>query len=92
MSTPETQLLFDPFPKQLEFLEKALDKVAELVIYGGAIRGGKTFVSLGALVVLCKMYPNSRWAIVRKDLPTLKGTYYHHLERLRQIVFKGWFV
>ena len=22
--------------------------------------------------MLCKVYPNSRWAIVRKDLPTLK--------------------
>ena len=68
MPTP----LFEPFPKQIEFLEKALDLYSSLVIYGGAIRGGKTFVSLGALCLLCKMYPGSRWAIVRKDLPTLK--------------------
>lgn len=64
--------LFDPFPKQLEFLELALDNESELVLYGGAIRGGKTFAGLGGLIMLCRMYPGSRWAVVRKDLPTLK--------------------
>ena len=64
--------LFEPFPKQIEFLEKALDAHTSLVLYGGAIRGGKTFAGLGALILLCKMYPNSRWAVVRKDLQTLK--------------------
>lgn len=68
MTTP----LFEPFPKQIEFLEKALDDHTTLVLYGGAIRGGKTFAGLGALIILCKMYPMSRWAVVRKDLPTLK--------------------
>jgi hypothetical protein len=70
MSAP--QILFDPFPKQIEFLELALGNKAELVLYGGAIRGGKTFAGLGALILLCKMYPGSRWAVVRKDLPTIK--------------------
>lgn len=64
--------LFEPFPKQMEFLEHALNEETELVLYGGAIRGGKTFAGLGALIILCKMYPRSRWGVVRKDLPTLK--------------------
>ena len=68
MSAP----LFKSFPKQDEFLELALDQDSELIMYGGAIRGGKTFAGLGALIMLCKMYPTSRWAVVRQDLPTLK--------------------
>lgn len=68
----QNNVLFEPFPKQVEFLSKALDKTSYLALYGGAIRGGKTFAGLGALILLCKMYPRSRWAVVRKDLPTLK--------------------
>jgi hypothetical protein len=64
--------LFEPFPKQIEFLEHALNDETSLALYGGAIRGGKTFALLGAFILLCKMYPQSRWAIVRKDLPTIK--------------------
>jgi hypothetical protein len=41
---------------------------------GGAVRGGKTFFSLGMLVLLCKMFPKSRWHIVRKDFTVLQGT------------------
>ena len=56
----------------MEFLEAAFDNKHSIVLYGGAIRGGKTFAGLGTLLMLCKVYPKSRWAIVRKDLPTLK--------------------
>jgi len=66
------EVLFDPFPKQLEFLEAVFSKKYRVIVYGGAIRGGKTFAGIGALILLCKMYPGSRWAIVRDTLPTLK--------------------
>lgn len=42
------------------------------MLFGGGIRGGKTFCGMGALILLCKMFPGSRWAIVRDSLPTLK--------------------
>jgi len=67
-----SETLFEPFQKQLEFLEAVFDKEIDIVLYGGAIRGGKTFAGLGALLLLCKKYPKSRWAIVRTDLQTLK--------------------
>jgi len=66
------QVLFDPFPKQIEFLEAIFSKKYSFILYGGAIRGGKTFAGLGALILLCKMYPKSRWAVVRDSLTTLK--------------------
>lgn len=50
--------------------------------YGGAVRGGKTFVILFILILLCKKYPGSRWHVVRKDLPDLKATTIPSFEKL----------
>lgn len=66
------EILFKPFPKQIEFLEAIFSGRFSFVLYGGSIRGGKTFAGIGALVLLCKAFPRSRWAIVRTDLMTLK--------------------
>lgn len=68
----EEEVLFDAFPKQVEFLELVFAPDPEVIMYGGAIRGGKTYGGLGALILLCLQWPGSRWAVVRKDLPTLK--------------------
>lgn len=40
--------------------------------YGGGIRGGKTFVCLVILVILCKMFPRSRWHVIRRAFPDLQ--------------------
>jgi hypothetical protein len=68
------QILFNPFPKQIEFLEAVFSNKYNFIMYGGAIRGGKTFAGLGVLLLLCKMYPNSKWVVVRNNLQTLKKT------------------
>lgn len=49
--------------------------------YGGAIRGGKTSVTLAILIFLAHKYPNSRWHVVRDDLPTLKKTTIPSIEK-----------
>ena len=66
------QVLFAPFPKQQEFLDAVFSYKYSFIVFGGAIRGGKTYALLGLFILLCKIYPGSRWAIVRKDLPTIK--------------------
>lgn len=66
------QILFESFPKQEEFLEAVFSNKYNLILYGGAIRGGKTFAGIGALLLLSKMYPKSKWVIVRNTLQTLK--------------------
>lgn len=63
----EIEILFDPFPKQIEFMECVFSGDYDIILYGGAIRGGKTFAGLGTLIILCHMYPKSRWAIVRSS-------------------------
>ena len=68
----QKQVLFESFPKQDEFLEAIFSNKYNFIMYGGAIRGGKTFAGLGALLLLCKMYPKSKWCVVRSTLLTLK--------------------
>jgi len=72
MNNENEVVLFDSFPKQDEFLEAVFDPQFTFILYGGAIRGGKTFAGLGALILLSLAYPGSRWAVVRKDGMTLK--------------------
>ncbi len=45
-----------------------------VIVFGGAIRGGKTYWLLLTLTSLCLAYPRSRWAVIRKSLPDLKRT------------------
>lgn len=57
--------------------------------YGGAIRGGKTFVTLFILIWLCKKYPGSRWVVIRDTFPNLQKT---TIESLNKILMfsKNW--
>jgi len=50
--------------------------------YGGAIRGGKTFSILGILIILCRMFPNSKWVVVRSDMPALTTTTIPSIEKI----------
>ena len=62
-------------PKQIEFLCNALNpKWYGYFAYGGAIRGGKSYVVLFILHQLCLKFPKSKWVIVRASLPDLKKT------------------
>ncbi len=58
--------------KQRAFIEAVFSGKYSLLTFGGAIRGGKTFVGIAILIMLCLAYPGSRWAIIRKDLKRLK--------------------
>jgi len=65
--------------KQANFFDQIMmaafgDSPFRYLFYGGAIRGGKTFACLTALVVLCRIFPGSKWYVVRKDFSRLKET------------------
>ena len=73
--------------KQAEFFITSLAAAQgkndyKFLSYGGAIRGGKTFVTLAILIRLCEIYPGSRWHIVRKDFPTIEATTIPSFEKL----------
>lgn len=75
-------------PKQFEYfceVVKTCNKLSnkKKFAYGGAIRGGKTFVTLWILVYLCNRYKGSRWAVIRNTFPSLQKT---TIESLKKII------
>lgn len=83
------EVLIDLTPKQQGFVEAALSGRYSRLMFGGAIRGGKTYVVLALLFILCRAFPCSRWAIVRKDLPTLRRNTLPTFEKIRPRKFVG---
>ena len=68
------KIAFEPHPKQLEFIEATLSGRYNYLMFGGAAGGGKTYVSMAILILLARLYPGSRWFVVRESLPRLKKT------------------
>jgi len=66
----ETELTFTP--KQDQYARAVLSGRYRHLLFGGAIRGGKSVCALSLIILLCRIYAGSRWAVVRKDLPTLR--------------------
>jgi hypothetical protein len=74
-------------PKQEQFFNIAAEAVLgqnpyRNLNYGGAIRGGKTFISLACLTTFCNWFPNSRWHIFRADFPALQSSTIPSLEKI----------
>lgn len=68
--------------KQLQFIEAVFSGKHTVLTFGGAIRGGKTFVALAIAVMLCKIYPKSRWTVVRQSLKRLKDNTRPSIDKL----------
>lgn len=85
-----TKPTFEATPIQVRWIEAILSGLYNFLGIGGGIRGSKTFACLSALIILCRIYPRSRWAIVRKDLPTLRRNVVPSMNKLR--IMSGGFV
>lgn len=78
---------FTKNPKQAQFIEDVLSASVganpyRYICYGGGIRGGKTFGMLGCFMILCKMFPKSKWVIYRQDFTALQETTIPSLEKM----------
>lgn len=82
---PETLVEFDATPVQQRLIDALLDSSSRIIGFGGGIRGTKTWGSLAALIALCRIYPGSRWAVIRKDLQRLRDTTIPSFEKLRAL-------
>lgn len=69
-----SEVLFEPQPKQTQFIEAIFSGKYSFLCYGGSVGGGKSYVCIATLILLCKIYPKSKWVIIRQSLPTLKRT------------------
>src|SRR5688572_26442776 len=74
---------FQQTPKQALYAKAVFSGRYKYLFYGGAIRGGKSYAVMAVIFTLCKLFPGSRWAIVRKDLPTLRRNILPVFEKLR---------
>jgi hypothetical protein len=63
---------FIPTPKQKE-AHKLLAK-NRILLYGGAIRGAKSYWGCLEIISFCFKYKNSRWLMMRKDRVVLEAT------------------
>ena len=59
------------------------DGQSRIIGFGGGIRGTKSWGSLAALIALCRIFPGSRWAVIRKDLQRLRDTTIPSFDKLR---------
>ena len=65
-------MIIDPTPKQKEAHKALLEN--QIVLYGGAIRGAKSYWGLAELITLSFTYKNSRWLALRKSRVVLEQT------------------
>ena len=63
-----------PTRKQIEAKDIVLQDGKQFILYGGAIRGGKSYWLILMFHCLCMQYPKSKWLLMRESLPTLKRT------------------
>lgn len=73
--------------KQEDFFNKAVEAAYGLnnyriLSYGGAVRGGKTFVSLAVLAFLAKTFKGARYHVLRSDFPALQKTSIPSMEKI----------
>ena len=67
-------MAFSLTKRQTKAFNLATAGTHRVVVFGGAIRGGKTYWLLLTLSYLALEYPRSRWVIIRRSLPDLKRT------------------
>lgn len=82
VSQLNSKILFEPYPKQQEFIDAVLSGEYSFLCYGGAMGGGKSYVCLATLLLLARIFPKSKWCVIRESLPTLKRTTLETFKRL----------
>lgn len=61
-------------PKQAEAMDAIASEKYNFILFGGSMGGGKTFWGLSALLIMCEIFPKSRWCVVREDLEKIRIT------------------
>ena len=75
MESQQIKIDFNPTIKQDQAWNILHDNETNVLYYGGAASGGKTYLACAWLIINCLQYPGSRWFIGRDKLNTiLKST------------------
>ncbi len=89
----EQKLFYNPTidlsknPKQFDYFSKIMGASVgyypyKYFAYGGAIRGGKTFVTLASIISLANKFRGSKWHCIRHGMPVLQGTTIPSFEKI----------
>lgn len=90
MASPSpSEPFFTATPAQDRFFAATFSGDYSVLAYGGGIRSGKSATALMLAQLLCRIYPRSRWAIVRTDLPTIKRNVLPTFSKFRVPGFMG---
>ena len=60
--------------KQTLAMSKLQSEKFNFILFGGAIRGGKSVWGLSSLLVMCQIFPNSRWCVMRESMEKIRTT------------------
>jgi hypothetical protein len=74
MPRQEIKVRWERTVKQAKAWEYLTDSTTEELIFGGGAGGGKTRLGCTWLIIVCGMYPRSRWVMGRAKLKRLKET------------------
>jgi len=66
------KIKFEPSKKQHQAWQKLTDSTTRFIGYGGAAGGGKSWLGVNWLIIMCFTYPKTRWGLGRKELKNLK--------------------
>lgn len=80
---------FEEFETQALFSRAVFSGEYKFLLFGGAIRGGKTYIAMAIVFALCKIFPGSRWAVVRKSYTALRRNTLPAFNKLRPPNFIG---
>lgn len=69
-------------PKQNEAMNAIASEKYSFILFGGAMGGGKTFWGLSALLIMCEIFPKSRWCVIRENTEKLRTTTIPSLKKL----------
>jgi len=61
-------------PKQTEAMDAVESEKYNFITFGGAIRGGKSVWGFSGALILCTVYPGSRWCVIREDMEKIRTT------------------
>jgi len=80
--------------KQTLAFSHAIGGKYQAIIFGGAIRGGKSYALITTFMYLALLYGKSRWIIIRKSLPDLKRNTFPTTQGILDMGFRdklvGW--
>lgn len=55
-------------------MDAIASELYDFILFGGAMGGGKTFLGLSALLIMCELFPKSRWCVIRENLEKIRIT------------------